>query len=452
MIAFVLLAGVHLTGTDWKGIGIFGLSATVMLLFFFLAGVFIGCPHPGSKGKSTLQVTWFLFIFIIPLFFYSILDSNINDLTPSFKLDTDKLKIVGEFEERSLKEKGNFDRNKIKTAREIIESYWNNDYQNVVSLEIKLKNEIKNNYYRVNFASMITPSSFFYLTSIEAGSRGPKNFMAYYNHLIEMHKKVVRFYIDQCFISTAPPQMVPFINGNENLFKVESRVPAFFLLGLIINLGYCFIVGMASFYRFKKMLKGEMANTTKLSINEKDLTCIDGVKVLYIQNQDVPFLFYNHYRKEDGFFYICHPNHIPGDIEAKDFARFVSRIVGLSLEEQEEILNSADFVAIKGKNLKRMNAMEKGELILSIICRVKRRCYLFDNIALGMPIEFTKKLKDWMVSTAGSGAQVIYLTSESWPSDNRYNSSVGYEILETWLTHVDRISEANEKRLNSMDL
>jgi len=96
--------------------------------------------------------------------------------------------------------------------------------------------------------------------------------------------------------------------------------------------------------------------------------------------------------------------------------------------------------------------MEKGDLLLSIICRVKRRCYLFDNIALGMPIEFTKKLKDWMVSTAGSGAQVIYLTSESWPSDNRYNSSVGYEILETWLTHVDRISEANEKRLNSMDL
>jgi len=446
MIAFVLLSGVQLTGSDWKGLGVFGLSASIMLLFFFLAGLFIGCPHPGNKGKLSLLVTWFIFIFIIPAFFYSILDFTINDLTPSFKLDLDKLKIAMGFEERSEKEKGNFDRKKIIDFKVLAESYWINTYKEVIKQEDKFRNEIKTKIDRFNFVSQINPASFFYLTSIETGSRGYENYLAFYNHLIAMHQKFVRFYIDRCFVSEARPIVVPFIKGDENLFKAKSRVPRFFFLGLIINLGYCFIVGMASWHRFKKLLKGKSSCCSKKSLNENDLTCTGDLKVFHLKKQVVSVKFYNHYKKEDGFLYICHPDHIPGDIFSEDFIRFVSRIFGLSLNDQDEILNTAGVAAIKGKNFRNLKKKEKGELLFSIVCRVKRRCYLVDNVALGMPIEFTKKLKDWMVSTAGSGVQVIYLTSERCPSDSRLDFEGDYNIVDDWPESVDQVKKFAEKR------
>jgi hypothetical protein len=377
------------------------------------------------------------------------MDKKAQQLYPSYKMEFEKLKIITDFEKNSYKKEGEFDRKDIDKEKTLIENYFENEYKKISTFEDNLKNEVEQLIRKMFSVFELTPTTFYYLTSVEGSSRGYENFIGFFNYLLDMHPNVVRFYIDQCF-KDEPPKMVPFITGDENLFKAASRVPQGFTRGLLVNVGYCLLLLLISLISFRKMfdpyphkkqaVKNAIARIPGMPVKPGEF------KTFLLGNRGFPGQLFQYYLKESGSVFVCHCRHIPGDLKPLDFTRFFCRILRLPEKEKQTLLEHVKINTDKRKPFRKLKDKQKGDILLAILYRLKGKIYIVDDASAGMPVEFIIKLNDWMDGLAKSGAAVTHLTGEPMVSDARFQSGKDAEEIESWSDSVNRVKSIIEKK------
>lgn len=154
-------------------------------------------------------------------------------------------------------------------------------------------------------------------------------------------------------------------------------------------------------------------------------------------------------RGKAGFLYVCHPDDIPGYLRVKDFISFVRRLLGLSGEQEQAIHAAPGPDLMGGKTFGQLESAQKGEVLLAVLPYFKHGIYLVGNMGTdtGMSSSFVFKLSEIMKQWSGSGASVLYFTTEREvkveSSGNRKDRD--FLEIEMWLEKVNHLKGLSEE-------
>jgi len=118
-------------------------------------------------------------------------------------------------------------------------------------IENNLKSKRQETIREIGGLSLIFPTTFYMQTCNEVSSNGYENLLLFYEYTIEQWENFVRWWIDRVY-NHDPDEMVPYIKGEEDIFRARTRIPRYFLLGLAITLLYSLVLIMVGYFRFRK--------------------------------------------------------------------------------------------------------------------------------------------------------------------------------------------------------
>jgi hypothetical protein len=360
------------------------------------------------------------------------IENGTVDSTEDYRCEIEKFNVINEFEKRKIEQVGKDNVRNKDIQREVIESYWNKDYKEIERLEEQLKQKIEANIGRYATVSSFVPTLFLQQTGSAVGSNGHESFFGFYTYLQGLKRKLLRFYLDRIYYND-PRVIVSFIQGDENIFHAQSRLPKNFFPGLLITLvyiGLLALAGAALFNRFiyqpsiKKPVKSE---NRKIIATGGDLVVVNLFKGHHAFNDHLYNLLsgkvgpYNRgliveidthdlqdTPEKSDFIYLCHPNKIPAEIRAGHYLDFVARLLGLDRDLKAGIMNSLP-VNIAGKPMEKLEINELGDVFLAILPYFKNRVIFVDDAVQDMGLRYICRMNDVMIGLAESGAVVIYL-------------------------------------------
>jgi hypothetical protein len=255
--------GIRISGRHFIHFAIYLGGLELMLMFFFFIGTIAGTLKSRSAGIVTVFVSWFLLVFLVPGIVSTIISGKAGDISSDYQLELEKLKRLMDFEKRASEKTPVTTTDNIDEVREMIESYWNNEFPKIQDFEKRLEQEMQKNIGHFKTLSLFFPSTFYLAANDEFSSKGYENFILFFNYIQDLKKKFVRFYLDNRYYltslessqSSSPTRVKSFIKNNENIFYAGSRIPKFWLEGTLLTLLY--ITGLLSFsyFRFKKSLQ-----------------------------------------------------------------------------------------------------------------------------------------------------------------------------------------------------
>lgn len=412
-------------------------------IFFFVLGTAFSTIRSKITGLTSLLSTWFILLFIVPTAINSYIKGNADFITPVYRMEMEKFKILSDFEKQAHEETG-----KLVSGDEITEqektrisNYFNNDFKRIQSLEENMRHQMKENISLFQLLSTVVPSSFYISVNNEISSRGYENLMEFYRHVHNLKRDFVNFYLNKVYFSNFS-KVEPFVKGDDAVFHAQSMLPGYFTLGLVLTV--CYILGFfgVSYFRYKKVLfslhdsEHSTSSPTDITLKKGEFKVLVNEGNLY-KNQ----LFDRYTHSEEGkkgeFFYICHPENFPGDIKVGDFFLFVKRVMQITGKEAEGFLDSSILKSIAGKKFNSLKNHKKGEIILAVLRAKREGIYLVHDAARGMPIEFTVQLKEKMQQLKETGALVIYLTPDELINVQSIKKAHGLYESSTWCQLVD---------------
>jgi len=247
--------GLKLSEKEVNSLFLYLVVMLLLLVFFFFFGTIAGALKSRFVGYLTMAIVWFIFVFLIPGVFRSVIASEADNITPTYNLELQKLQALMNFEKNVLQKAGKYSGEKAKTDRGkiIIESFWNNEFKRVLAYEQKMAEETRDSIRFFYKLSLIAPTTFYLSVSNEISSKGYKNFIDFYAYILDLKKKFVRFCIDKRYYSE-DEKVVSFVKKDENMFYAQSRLPDYFWIGVILNIFFSVLLGCGAFIFFKKSL------------------------------------------------------------------------------------------------------------------------------------------------------------------------------------------------------
>ncbi len=408
---------------------VFFFMVLLLSIFFFIMGTAAGTSQAKILGVIVMIITWFILLFIVPPAVDRFIALKANNIIPLYRLEMDKLKLVMESERRSIKEAGPLEQGQEITGkhRNMILSYINNEYKEILLKEEKMKKQMRENISFFQGLSMGFPTTCYLSAVNEISSRGYENLLEYYCFVLEQKQEFVKYIFEKVYFSNFS-KVVPFAGGDKNIFRAASRLPGVLWWGLLINLLYIAVLSRWSYVRFKKALsklpveERETGDSTEIGIEiEAALQSGRGHFNVYHVDGDVyAGLVFNIIREKitamkiKTFQYICHFNHFPPDIKAVDFLS-LARGLGRQNREHEKKTGAGVKIMIENilqKKLGKLTKPERGELVLELLRMNRQRIYLVYDAVVRMPADFAVQLKDRMEELAARGALVLYLTTD----------------------------------------
>lgn len=412
-------------------------------IFFFMIGTAFSTITSKITGLSGLLSLWFILLFIIPTVINAYIADKADVITPVYRMEMEKFKILSDFEKKYIQKVGPLTHDKEVTPaiKEMIPSAWNNEFIKILALEEDMRNQMKKNISLFQGLSMLFPSSFYVSVNNEISSRGYENLIDFYEYVHKLKRGFVEFYIDKVYFSNFT-KVEPFLKSDKNVFPAQSRLPGYFTIGLLVTLFYIIGLFRVSYYRYKKALFSPQENGDTIP-GKIDLDLQKGqFKVLVSESKSFKNQLFNRYSlseegKKGEFFYICHPENFPGDIKFGDFFLFIKRFLQSAGKGIGEFKIPPEMKAIAGKKYNRLKNHEKGEIILEILRMKLNGIYLVHNVARGMPIEFTVQLKEKMQQLKEEGALVLYITPDELINVQSIKKVHGLYESSTWCELVE---------------
>lgn len=426
--------GLIFSKSEYSQLWCYLLVMLILLLFFFISGTVIGTFKSKSAALITIIALWFSVVFFIPGTIDSIIYRKANTITSEFQLELEKLKTLMKFEKRAIDEEGRFKRSNRNSeeVRELVENYWNIEFESIRAIEKKMENEMRKNAKRFQNLSLIFPSTFYISTCHEVSSRGYHNFIDFYITAQKLKEQFVRFYLNRVYYSNFST-VESFIKKDENIFYSRSGLPDHFGTGVILNGLLIFALLFLSYARFRYVLfvsaKKETLNPDDLHIpleKAKCTVCITSSE----QIRSLLFGFFSGQGKDsfkgkieiDGseieggktrqdFAYLCHQEKIPGDIKAVDFLSFLRRLLRLPRTAVAEIRKKLDTKENKGKKFADIDHITQGDILFFAARSTKSRIYFIDEIEKGMPQAYTNKLLRNLQELKKEKVIILYLSS-----------------------------------------
>ncbi len=444
----------------------------VSLLFLALGSVFGSCKSL-FVGLAGSIASWFLFLFIVPFLIGIIIAAKSDFIKPENQLEIEKLKLLMDFEKRSNEEAGILDINQkpADIDRELVQSYYKNEFQKIQALEDELKAQMKTHtklYYRL---SSFFPTTGYLAFTNEISSKGYEALYAFYQSVKQTKEAFFKEYMKQVYFSSQPPKVEPFLKGDDNVFTGKPALPEYLLQGIIITMLWIAGFAMLAYYRFKKSLFA-LPEKKKNMRAPKDIVLKSGQiiewdvkgdllnRILYcaMSNETGDFKkkdydikatlddqVLNTAKQRQNFLYLCHPTQIPGDIKVKNYLTLVMDFMKLDETKREEIKARFSLESIQNKKFRCLELDELGNIFLAILEMKPFAVYLIDNIGDGMYWEFCLALKTKLDALWSSeGAAVLLIASEFHYLDKE-TIKRGYYENNAWLNGVEGARDAHER-------
>jgi len=468
MLALPLLIGVDLSQIAITHLLVYLIAAMIIILFFMLLGATSGSLFKGKFSFIPIAILLVIFMGIIPIAFDSIFENEAESLTSIYKIYSDKMKVINDWEKGIEKKYGKFNIDNIEVERKIVEQYFKEIYPKIEALEKKLKQEIELIFKKHVNLSIWTPQTFYDLVCIELSSRGFEEYLKYIDHNIKKENEFTRFWIDMYYyVHYQDNKLENFIKGDENLYKAEISLPSNLAKGIVINLVWIALLWIASYFSFKHSLHQFKKEEAK-KLGEPDIKLEKKSPNAFISESDIfPRFLYlifsgmikplknkgvkgrvlmdnvdilSSTAKQD-FLYLPHPDHFPvEDVKVENFIAFHCSLNGLPRSETQSILNRPEIKPISAKIFGSLKKSEKFDVVLALTHVAKKKLYLIDDIDRDMPGECTVRLKDRIDELQRSGAVIVYRTSEEiHPYDKSPDETPCYEDGGEWLYYAGQI-------------
>jgi hypothetical protein len=360
------------------------------------------------------------------------IESNVVDSLK--KPDPREIKIIlDEFYNKKIDEMTN----ELKT---MTDNFLNKEFPNIQHYEIKLQNGVSNTVGFYRFLSSFFPTTFYNSLNKELGSRGYESLLAFYKYGKEIKDDFVKFYTGKKFLRQ---QVVSFVQEKEkknpgkevNVFTGTPRFPRDFILGFIFSIAWCLGTLRYSYLRYKKYIfrisKEDREELTDLEIdvNEKEShVVLTNYKiaisnhlfaVLSGRNLEHPIgkVFYQGTdivtdRERVDFVYLCHPEDLPDDIKAGDFALFIWKSLKCSEQEWSKLRLALNLKEYERKSFGELMEKEKSRVFLHTALLKKSKVYLFHDFAKGMPADFKRELREKLGRIKNDGGSILYITND----------------------------------------
>ncbi|MFW9878544.1 MAG: hypothetical protein ACFFG0_36140, partial [Candidatus Thorarchaeota archaeon] len=281
LLILIKLNGITLSNELLVGLSGYFASTWIMIIGFFYIGVLIGNIRNKVTSLTVLLSVWFILVFFLPGCLDSYISKKSENITSSYKIEFEQLKIVNDFEKRSVKKCGKLNLKNIEIERKIVEEYFKRYYKKIESLEKKIENDISNIARIKRKWAILFPVTLFKITGDSASSMDLENLLKFYSFLQELKRRFLRFWLDRVFYND-PEELVSFIKGNENLYYAKSQLPENFGTGVVINLGYIIILIFISYFRFNKALFP----------TQKDANAFDNINLKFVSGKHMAYKVY----------------------------------------------------------------------------------------------------------------------------------------------------------------
>jgi hypothetical protein len=383
LLLFIKLRGVRITAADFAGFRTYLFAALVFLFFFYSIGVVIGAVCKIKAAFALTVAVWFAFIFMIPGLINTSIANNIPDAMADYETVIDKLKILTDFEKRIVAKHGKPKSGTVEEARKVMEGFKNNELIRMEELERRLKDKCIKGINMYSKYAMFSPGTFYLLTGNEVSSRGYKSFVEFYDHTEKLKRDFFNFYVNEMFYEQSKKVRNFFeVTGRSNIFYAQSRRPDHFTLGILVNLGYSFILLVVAYFLLSLTMfprpKVSYSGDFTLDLYKGKITSLNTVvKDFRKQVVNVFFGVFKHFPGKielDGEnilapgqrtpLYLPQPGGLPDDIRGIDLLTIFKN--SYKLDEKE----FAEMVAGIGDNVKKcfgkMHDIDKFRTMLAI--------------------------------------------------------------------------------------
>jgi len=445
----------------------FFISIFLITLFFYALGILFGLARSKIGRLVPLLSCWFIIIFFVPMVINSIISGKSDLITPLYKFEMDKLKIVMDFENKAIDNKVTYRYGEklTKEVKDMVLSYWNNEFKTLEALEEQMREEMRKNISLYHLVSSFFPSTFYQSMTNEISSRGYENLLQFYRKVQKLKREFVKNYIDKLYFSNFT-KVESFIKSDENVYYASSQLPGYLGWGTAVTLVYSLLLFTVSFMRYKKILykepKGSLSSesTAQITLTNGGYTVVkvlgkDFINRLYnilsgrrskisargfdgkiiINNTDITSPDF----KQD-FLYLCPADSIPDDIRVKDFIHFICRMSRSSKEQKSELLENPIIQPIKNKTFGQLEIYEKSDVLLfALEIKQSDLCIVYDTCKEA-PASTLIRFKDLMDTLAAQGKHVLYLTSKLLPEfPINQHSAAGYRPeRDLWDSFVEK--------------
>lgn len=437
-IALVLLwtKGIPLNGLEFSNLCYYWLVLFLLVIFLFLLGGMAGTAQSRFTGIVLVLVIWFAFVFFIPGLVHQLISRRADQITSTYHLEFEKLKLVMSFEKKALDEAKRYTRleEKVKSERILVESFWNNEFKKIQALEKKMASEMKSNYTYFRNLSVLFPSTLYMAVSNEISSRGYENYFQFYQHILQLKEGFVRYYIKKKFYANYT-QVESFLKNDENLFYARSSLPGNITWGIVLSLVYILLGVWISFIRFKKYLF-YVPDHHMLELKKLDVALKSGhVEVVLTGAHHIHNQFFNVLSGQAGTFtgklmvdeqnmaetpdtpttplmYLCPPENIPENLYAGHLLVFIQDLLALSKKEKAELylllnMENLDFTLFKD-----LDEVSQGRLLLTLAWWKKSKIYMLNDFAKGKPVDFIRNLLEVVQKLKENNSAILYLTTD----------------------------------------
>jgi len=476
MVLFALGRGIDISLLSVKGMGGFFLASWLVMVFFFLLGTILGLTLKNHNGLIALLVAWFALVFLANGFVGSLVESKALDCTEDYRNEIDKSEVYINFEKQAKKSMSKADLENTDVKKLFVKKYLNEDYKAIERLETTLRRKIAANIENYEVFSGFVPTVFYQATATEAGSKGLRNFTAFYAYLQKTKLAFIQFFLNRLYYNN-PGVMVNFIQGEENIFRARSRLPGKIGLGVLVNLVYILVLmglSMVFFQAFiytsglKKSLKNQnpairldknhyfvslLLRKGQRRFNDHLYNLLSGKLDRFNRDIDITVDGIDpreHPGKRD-FVYLCHPDRIPAEITAAAYIRFFSILLNIGKTGREKIFASIPKEAWR-KSLAELEDIDKGRVYLSVWPYLEKKIFLLDDVYLDLPAEFLFELRDIILGWLAEEAAVILMSSHFIFDANSYRqektSDVG--LYTEWLHIINQLKRAIESEKDNV--
>ena len=180
-LLMIVSNGISLSGAEISNILSFLSVLIIMVTFLFLFGAIAGTLRSRFNGIVMVMVIWFSSVFLIPGAVHNLVAKRADDITSNYHLEFEKLKLVMAFEKKAFDEAKRYTNmdERIKSERKLVESYWNNEFQKIQALEIKMHREMMENFHYFRYLSNLFPTTYYLSVGNEISSRGYESFFQF---------------------------------------------------------------------------------------------------------------------------------------------------------------------------------------------------------------------------------------------------------------------------------
>jgi ABC-type transport system involved in multi-copper enzyme maturation permease subunit len=443
MHLLAILEGVDLSQIDFTGLAAYIFVSLLLLIFFFAVGRMIGSFRSKLfEGLAMLLVIWFSFIYFIPGILDTYIEDKADKISSFHKLYEEKMKIVDEFEKRSLEELGKFTEEKRAVAGEYAESYIVNEYKQIEALEEQFKNEIADVAESCNNLRILFPTTFYNLVSSEVSGRSNQNLLDFYSYLQKLRRQFLRHWKDRVFKHDVKV-LVKFVKKDENLFKAQSRLPKNFWIGVISNSVWIILALLLGNFLFKRKMFPLLKNPEET--DEFKLQLLKGDKVTFDTYAPEMIDQFNNVlsghvksfkgeiliddidittKEKENFLSLCTPDQLPDDLKPLPLLKFFKRTLKLTDEEFNELKQSAGPDLLK-KPFAELDTKQKINILLAIIKLDKWPIIVLHDLTFGLKVKEATKISEKIMAMELDNTLIIDIVTKG---DTWFTPKITYRI------------------------